>query len=181
MIPRIHRWRVPFEDAAPPRSTSHSPLPHHQADPACEPQFLVNLRILLARNIRCAYRRVVPLDMQNACVRQCGRRSQCTYRCVVLPDPLSTSCSCATCGLNAPTGAWCSLTFSQEVGQIALICLNAPTGAWCSLTIRGHSPTCATASSQCTYRCVVLPDMFFLRLKMSAMTVSMHLQVRGAP
>ena len=136
MIPRIHRWRVPFEDAAPPRSTSHSPLPHHQADPACEPQFLVNLRILLARNIRCAYRRVVPLDMQNACVRQCGRRSQCTYRCVVLPDPLSTSCSCATCGLNAPTGAWCSLTRCR----------------W--------SASRWMAMSQCTYRCVVLPDSF---------------------
>ena len=64
MIPRIHRWRVPFEDAAPPRSTSHSPLPHHQADPACEPQFLVNLRILLARNVRCAYKCVVLPDLR---------------------------------------------------------------------------------------------------------------------
>lgn len=111
MIPRIHRWRVPFEDAAPPRSTPHSPLPHHQADPACEPQFLVNLRILLARNVRCAYKCVVLPDLAIEIltmifvVSQCTYRravlpdrtspltepvqlvSQCTYRCVVLPDP----------------------------------------------------------------------------------------------
>ena len=62
MIPRIHRWRVPFEDAAPPRPAPHSPLPHHQADPACEPQFLVNLRILLAKNVQCAYKCVVLPD-----------------------------------------------------------------------------------------------------------------------
>ena len=37
--------------------------------------------------------------------------SQCTYRCVVLPD--CVSCERKTSllhGLNAPTGAWCSLT-----------------------------------------------------------------------
>ena len=39
-------------------------------------------------------------------------RSQCTYRCVVLPD----------------TGA-------MVIIAMIAICLNAPTGAWCSLTV----------------------------------------------
>ena len=38
-------------------------------------------------------------------------RSQCTYRCVVLPDCMQRSCCWnRPAGLNAPTGAWCSLT-----------------------------------------------------------------------
>ncbi len=87
--------------------------------PAREPQFLVNLRILLARNVRCAYRRVVPLDMQNAYVRQYGRRSQCTYRCMVLPDHFRwTSLVHSRLGLNAPTGAWCSLTLRKDVVRL---------------------------------------------------------------
>ena len=36
--------------------------------------------------------------------------------------------------------------------------LNAPTGAWCSLTGRRSQPLSTAGSSQCTYRCVVLPD-----------------------
>ena len=37
--------------------------------------------------------------------------SQCTYRCVVLPDILVVLAALVTpWGLNAPTGAWCSLT-----------------------------------------------------------------------
>ena len=37
--------------------------------------------------------------------------SQCTYRCVVLPDETLTYCKDrVNMGLNAPTGAWCSLT-----------------------------------------------------------------------
>ena len=35
--------------------------------------------------------------------------------------------------------------------------------------------------SQCTYRCVVLPDFAASRLTGWIVTVSMHLQVRGAP
>ena len=53
----------------------------------------------------------------------------------MLPDKLaSPSMTCTTVRLNAPTGAWCSLTFrlSRSVGIVFL--------------------------SQCTYRCVVLPD-----------------------
>ena len=37
-------------------------------------------------------------------------------------------------------------------------CLNAPTGAWCSLTRRSHQDPLGLEGSQCTYRCVVLPD-----------------------
>ena len=62
-----------------------------------------------------------------------------------------------------------------------VICLNAPTGAWCSLTPR-KEPSCLMPSlSQCTYRCVVLPDATFAILSAALITVSMHLQVRGAP
>ena len=135
MIPRIHRWRVPFEDAAPPRSTPHSPLPHHQADPACEPQFLVNLRILLARNVRCAYKCVVLPDLAIEILTMIFVVSQCTYRCAVLPDTgLRKDVVRLRKGLNAPTGARCSLTPPMFIFDIAF-----------------HL-------SQCTYRCVVLPD-----------------------
>ena len=36
--------------------------------------------------------------------------------------------------------------------------LNAPTGAWCSLTLHGTLIGLRSDTSQCTYRCVVLPD-----------------------
>ena len=108
------------------------------------------------------------------------RKAQCTYRCVVLPDdtrgPGITRCT----RLNAPTGAWCSLTWTamfvtahvwsqctyrcvvlpDEEGSIRpcrVLGLNAPTGAWCSLTWTAMFVT-AHVWSQCTYRCVVLPD-----------------------
>ena len=84
--------------------------------------------------------------------------SQCTYRCVVLPDSASgpTLSWCRSC-LNAPTGAWCSLTRSPSLTLAARWRLNAPTGAWCSLTPFLPSSSRCTWS-QCTYRCVVLPD-----------------------
>ena len=62
------------------------------------------------------------------------KTSQCTCRCVVLPDLEAISLVDEPFCLNAPAGAWCSLT-SPEV----LAWLRA---AW----------------SQCTCRCVVLPD-----------------------
>ena len=62
--------------------------------------------------------------------------AQCTYRCVVLPD--------------MPPG--------QGLTPAENSCLNAPTGAWCSLTWGGYEFICSLAPSQCTYRCVVLPD-----------------------
>ena len=85
------------------------------------------------------------------------------------------------------------------------LCLNAPTGAWCSLTPSGGVSRPSGVSSQCTYRCVVLPDAgldpvegdevvsqctyrcVVLPDKSEGTTmnlilpVSMHLQVRGAP
>ena len=89
-------------------------------------------------------------------------------------------------------------------GQLAR--LNAPTGAWCSLTARAGAGTGRVVRSQCTYRCVVLPDVYVwfvlghsperlnaptgawcsLTLEVDVTvdeynSVSMHLQVRGAP
>ena len=76
---------------------------------------------------------------------------------MVLPDPFAVIAALAAEGLNAPTGAWCSLTAQPAV---------AP--AWGDL-------------SQCTYRCVVLPDIELRLLELILAIVSMHLQVRGAP
>ena len=62
----------------------------------------------------------------------------------------------------------------------AVLCLNAPTGAWCSLTIKTLEKE-ISAMSQCTYRCVVLPDDDASIMSGPISSVSMHLQVRGAP
>ena len=63
--------------------------------------------------------------------------------------------------LNAPTGAWCSLTHPPPSRHLpGLPGLNAPTGAWCSLT-RSSRRASSLRRSQCTYRCVVLPDLSF--------------------
>ena len=59
--------------------------------------------------------------------------------------------------------------------------LNAPTGAWCSLTQDRAFDYRRVAESQCTYRCVVLPDRLDSDLFGHRGPVSMHLQVRGAP
>ena len=104
--------------------------------------------------------------------------SQCTYRCVVLPDVIPTA------------------TMSPLMSQCT----------YSSLTIRGRGRLPAVDRSQCTYRCVVLPDIAPTTCKklgadsLNAPTgawysltvcrgvaagivqlVSMHLQVRGAP
>ena len=60
-------------------------------------------------------------------------------------------------GLNAPTGAWCSLTVWAARWARARAGLNAPTGAWCSLT------------------------GIIVAIVGGLLRVSMHLQVRGAP
>ena len=60
--------------------------------------------------------------------------------------------------LNAPTGAWCSLTCFSAWPHGPHMSLNAPTGAWCSLTLIYLSQKDRLKRSQCTYRCVVLPD-----------------------
>ena len=86
------------------------------------------------------------------------RRSQCTYRCVVLPDPVT--------GNELVTQPASQCTYRCVVLPDAMFnlyrigvekSLNAPTGAWCSLTPRRHR-----------------------RLR-RPLDVSMHLQVRGAP
>ena len=41
--------------------------------------------------------------------------------------------------------------------------------------------TAAALASQCTYRCVVLPDQRSDEMGVVFIDVSMHLQVRGAP
>ena len=87
-----------------------------------------------------------------------ARLSRYTYRCAVLPDRVRhPACHCAGFGLNAPTGAWCSLTIN--IGLVVG----------------------AVLRSQCTYRCGVLPDSAELDLHWTTPEVSMHLQVRGAP
>ena len=99
----------------------------------------MNLRILLARNIRCACRCAVLPDSVGIALIDAGHTaSQCTYRCVVLPDWRFVS----------------GTTVSSALG------LNAPTGAWCSLTRECYSDRCRPGGSQCTYRCAVLPDCF---------------------
>ena len=116
-------------------------------------------------------------------LEQAAGKSQCARERVVLPDsPICSSSSSGKPSLNAPAGAWCSLTRRLGLGRRS--ChrgLNAPAGAWCSLTggsghwdefaYRLNAPTGAWCSltwpwpsalrcewSQCTYRCVVLPD-----------------------
>ena len=83
--------------------------------------------------------------------------------------------------LNAPTGAWCSLTRKEPHGRGYRVRLNAPTGAWCSLTMTQIELYMTLRESQCTYRCVVLPDQAGLTQFGCSASVSMHLQVRGAP
>ena len=156
--------------------------------------------------------------------------SQCTYRCVVIPDSRCGGIWNRSWCLNAPTGAWCSLTLHDLTGTrkhtsqciyrcvvlpdlclrgptlIATQRLNAPTGAWCSLTKSFWQEGADSLLSQCTYRCVVLPDgrrrlrrreeLYCLNaptgawcsltgvemnILMKPLSVSMHLQVRGAP
>ena len=84
--------------------------------------------------------------------------------------------------LNAPTGAWCSLTIPGCGTPLRpSMSLNAPTGAWCSLTASaGHRRT-EWRVSQCTYRCVMLPDDGRVGRRLHNVWVSMHLQVRDAP
>ena len=90
------------------------------------------------------------------------RESQCTYRCVVPPDIRAGVCPPRVPPrLNAPTGAWCPLTSMSCTTVRGLRCLNAPTGAWCPLTVRGNCRHVVRHWSQCTYRCVVPPDLTY--------------------
>ena len=62
---------------------------------------------------QCTYRCVVLPDLVEEACRLAGLESQCTYRCVVLPDGELRARRRAASGLNAPTGAWCSLTYAM--------------------------------------------------------------------
>ena len=116
-----------------------------------------DLTFLGAYASQCTYRCVVLPDLQSRILDRIPPVSQCTYRCVVLPD----------------IG---NVTFTDLATS-----LNAPTGAWCSLTGRDPDHGLGLSGSQCTYRCVVLPDQSFLPFINNWGEVSMHLQVRGAP
>ena len=59
--------------------------------------------------------------------------------------------------------------------------LNNIPGVWCSLTARAGDLARWAQMSQCTYRCVVLPDTELWSRDTPSQMVSMHLQVRGAP
>ena len=108
-------------------------------------------------------------------------------RGAVIPDRTRLKARRKAYGLNAPTGAWCSLTKFLLKLLLAVIgsqctyrcvvlpnkdldtlgrvnmCLNAPTGAWCSLTVGEQLVDFASLLSQCAYRCVVLPDRWLDR------------------
>ena len=109
---------------------------------------------------QCTYRCVVLPDFAAVMIVFGVAKSQCTYRCVVLPDAgiptmtwafLASQCTCRCVVLPD--------TMARRVRASTAQSLNAPTGAWCSLTSR--SPPCRVRRgwSQCTYRCVVLPDV----------------------
>ena len=67
------------------------------------------------------------------------------------------------------------------INAVLAVGLNAPAGAWCSLTRKSLSLSRMEMASQCTCRCVVLPDGAWSELFEEVAAVSMHLQVRGAP
>ena len=84
--------------------------------------------------------------------------------------------------LNAPTGAWCSLTpdhddidAKADRSQCTYRCVVLPD------TELGDRIHAIGGLSQCTYRCVVLPDDDEASTMTLNLDVSMHLQVRGAP
>ena len=83
--------------------------------------------------------------------------SQCTYRCVVLPDPNLVRQSSAD--------NWSQCTYRCVVLPDFTPLVSSMYRAW----------------SQCTYRCVVLPDTAGMVCLIAMLLVSMHLQVRGAP
>ena len=131
--------------------------------------------------------------------------SQCTYRCVVLPDfTLKPTIELPFRRLNAPTGAWCSLTRAPANGcqpgasQCTYRCVVLPDverlkkearvkRSQCTYrcVVLPDQVRCASSAearmSQCTYRCVVLPDERECPTVENTQVVSMHLQVRGAP
>ena len=66
---------------------------------------------------RYTYRCVVLPDRERVHLYALPRLSQCTYRCAVLPDGLARLRPSRPVSLNAPTGAWCSLTLTWRDRQ----------------------------------------------------------------
>ena len=70
--------------------------------------WLINGAVVMSQ---CTYRCVVLPDWLITAVVCTIVGSQCTYRCVVLPDTfVAAHVWVWRYSLNAPTGAWCSLT-----------------------------------------------------------------------
>ena len=95
---------------------------------------------------QCTYRCVVLPDGATIFVPPFNPMSQCTYRCVVLPDAEG----CPFClehdsSLNAPTGAWCSLTPASESGGMTpLRGLGAPPAPGAPLRTGQHRAQTST-------------------------------------
>ena len=102
----------------------------------------------------------------------------------MLPDTtITTRISIKIDRLNAPTGAWCSLTHLCPGGGVRILPrLNAPTGAWCSLTgaIPAGYAGCRWGLNAPTGAWCSLTIMK-KAIDIVVYVVSMHLQVRGAP
>ena len=118
------------------------------------------IAIVAAVMSQCTYRCVVLPDPMTTRSRRVGTpMSQCTYRCAVLPDPYTEASLVASLAESQCTYRCVVLpgSFSSPSLSAPREGLNAPTGAWCSLT-----------------------NMYYLDIA-HPLTVSMHLQVRGAP
>ena len=98
-----------------------------------------------------------PSSTAFAPTRPDGEKSQCTYRCVVLPD--------------VHQGGAARLVSPSQCTYRCVVLPDGPCSEHWFIACR----------SQCTYRCVVLPDLLRLLFKSLSWDVSMHLQVRGAP
>ena len=109
------------------------------------------------------------------------RLSRYTYKYVVPPDRVRhPACHCAGFGLNAPTGAWCSLTGKMYTNDTSV--QKSQCTCRCVVLPDDQIPVDPKiGKSQCTCRCVVLPDSKTLGITKYTAIVSMHLQVRGAP
>ena len=129
---------------------------------------------------QCTYRCVVLPDQVTQEAAWAVYMSQCTYRCVVLPDETLEEESCSLSASQCTYRCVVLPDKARATLRSSRMRLNAPTGAWCSLTEESWLRR-LPQWSQCTYRCVVLPDMSFVVVPIVTFAVSMHLQVRGAP
>ena len=112
------------------------------------------------RQSQCTYRCVVLPDLSTVFCSPSAWRSQCTYRCVVLPDPPAQTAAHDAAVLSQCTYRCVVLPDASRRSSSTSSprSLNAPTGAWCSLTVAAALIVSGQGKSQCTYRCVVLPD-----------------------